>query len=103
MSTDLQSRYVHPQETWSEKKCEKRSRSAPANHRGDRPPRGLINSSSNVHPQYGQTARWNGGTVIGNEWYQSEEVPLPIIPDSYEFVQLCSWGTRIQRKPNPPN
>ena len=91
--------YTHPQQTWTAAECAKRAKSAPADHWGNRPPKGLINSSSAVHPGPGQTTRWNGGFIAPDgEHYESECVPLPIIPDTFEFVNVPSWGTRIQKK-----
>jgi len=92
------STYIHKQETWSEAECMKRARHAPKDHWGNRPPPGLINHSASSYPEYGQTVRFNGGCVREGEWYQAEAVPLPVIPDGWEFVPLCSWGPRIQRK-----
>jgi hypothetical protein len=89
--------YTHPQETWDEKECLKRSKSAPADYWGNRRPAGLINDVASSHPSYGQRVSYNGGVIIGGAWYQSEEVPLPIIPISYEFVAVPSWGMRIQK------
>jgi hypothetical protein len=91
--------YVHAQETWDAKECHKRSRFAPKNYFGDKPPVGLINHVGSAYPSYGQRLTYNGGCIRNGEWYKSEEIPLPIIPDTYEFVKLSSWGTRIQKKP----
>lgn len=90
--------FTKPQETWTAKECAKRAKSAPANHFGDCPPRGIIAGSSSTYPQYGQTMRFNGGTVVNNEWFEAVSVPLPIIPNSYEFANLVSWGTIIRKK-----
>lgn len=85
--------YTHKQETWDEKKC-----AAMAKRSRNGGPRGIIASSASSYPEYGQTIRFNGGRVIDGEWYESEAVPLPNIPDSYEFVNLVSWGTVIRKK-----
>lgn len=90
--------YVHPQETWTETKCKQAAAHAPADHWGNKPPKGLINADSSPYPRYGQTRTFNGGRVINGKWYQSERVPYPIIPDTYEIVHLSSWGDRIQLK-----
>jgi hypothetical protein len=90
--------YVHPQEKWDEAYCRKRARSAPPDHWGNKPPIGLISRAGSPYPTYGQRICYNGGCIREGEWYQSEEIPLPIIPDTYEFVTLLSWGTRIQKK-----
>jgi hypothetical protein len=90
--------YTHPQETWNEKECAKRAKSAPRDFWGNRPPKGIIASNASSRPQYGQTIRFNGGTVIKGEWYEAESVPLPIIPPTFEIVTLCSWGKIIRKK-----
>jgi hypothetical protein len=90
--------YTHPQETWNEAECAKRARHALADHWGNKPPKGIIASNASSYPQYGQTIRFNGGTVINGEWYQAESRPLPVIPASYEFSKLSSWGTIIRKK-----
>ena len=92
--------YTHPQETWDEKKCEKMSRYAPKDHWGNRPPKGIIAHSGSAYVQYGHTVRWNGGKIIEGELYESEHLPLPAIPETYEFAPLVGWGTRIQPKTN---
>lgn len=90
--------YNHPQEVWSKAKCAKMAKHAPKDSYGNRPPKGIIAYSSSIYPQYGQTRQWNGGTVKEGKLYDAERVPLPLIPESYEFVYLPSWGTRIQAK-----
>lgn len=91
--------YTYPQQIWDEAECAKRARHAPPNAYGDRPPKGIIASNASPYPQYGQTIRYNGGTVIDGEWYEAVAMPLPLIPDTYEIVSLSSWGKRIQLKP----
>ena len=93
--------YSYKQEVWSEKECEKRSKRAPSDSFGNRPPRGIIASSASVRAEYGQTVRFNGGTVIGQEWYSAEYRPLPKISPDYEFHNLSGWGLTIRKKLNP--
>ena len=90
--------FTHKQETWDEKQCAKRARYAPADARGNKPPKGIIARVASHRPEYGQTRRYNGGIVIGGEWYEAEHRPLPIIPDSYEFFTISSWGKAIRKK-----
>jgi hypothetical protein len=94
----MEKTYTYPQETWSEAECAKRAKHAPGNAFGDKPPKGIIAGSASTYPMYGQKMRFNGGTIIDGEWYQSVSVPLPIIPDTYEFYKLTSWGTVIRKK-----
>jgi len=95
--------YTYPQEIWHENKCAKMSRHAPKDAWGNLPPKGIIASNASSTPQYGQTIRYNGGTVIDGEWYEAVTRPLPAIPDSYEIVPLTSWGKVIRKKqPNLP-
>ena len=91
--------FTHPQETWSEAECAKRAKKINRDGLGTvGGPRGLINCDSASYPSYGQTRRYNGGTVINGQWYAGESVPLPIIPDSYRFRTVCSWGIIIEKK-----
>lgn len=90
--------YIHPQETWSAETCAKAAKSAPKDAGGNKFPAGLINCDSSPYPRYGQTRIYNGGTTIDGKRYRGERIPLPKIPDDYEFVTLVSWGTRIQKK-----
>jgi hypothetical protein len=80
--------YTHPQETWDRKHCEKMSKLN----------RGLIAGSASTHPMYGQTIRYNGGTIIDGKHYDAVCKPLPNIHDHFEFVQVPSWGTYIRKK-----
>ena len=88
--------FTHPQESWDAQECAERAKSAPANAYGDRPPKGIIASSASTYPEYGQTIRFNGGTVINGEWYEAVSVPLPKIADGFEFATLTGWGTIIR-------
>lgn len=90
--------FTYPVETWSETECRYHAANAPADAFGNKPPKGIIASSASTSPQYGQTQRYNGGTVINDEWYEAVARPLPIIPDTYEFYKLSSWGTVIRLK-----
>ena len=91
--------FKHPQETWDETECLKRSRKINKDGLGTvGGPKGLINCHSAPYPRYGQIRRYNGGCIREGEWYNGEEVPFPIIPDTFHFVQHCSWGTAIERK-----
>lgn len=90
--------FTHPREYWDEKECAKRAQQAHADHWGNKPPKGIIASNASSYPQYGQTIRFNGGCIRKGEWYEAESVPLPVIPRSYEFHKLSSWGLTIRKK-----
>jgi hypothetical protein len=90
--------FVFPREAWDEAECARRARHAPADAFGNKPPKGLVNSTGSTWPGYGQTVRFNGGTIVGGELYRGVSKPLPEIPDSYEFVKWATWGTRIRLK-----
>lgn len=90
--------YIHKQEVWSEKKCERQARRAPKDAWGNPPPKGIVSHSGSAHVQYGETIRFNGGCIRNGEWYEGEYKPLPIIPDTYEIVPLSSWGLIIRKK-----
>lgn len=91
--------FIHPQETWDEKECLKRSQHVNRDGLGTvGGPKGLINCDSSPYPRYGQIRRYNGGCIRGEEWYEGEEVPLPKIPNTFHFVHHSSWGTAIERR-----
>ena len=91
--------YTHPQEKWTNTDCEKRSKYAPGDRWGNKPPKGIIAGSSSTRPGYGQTVRYNGGfTAPDGQWYAAESRPLPLIPDGWEFHCLPTWGTTIRKR-----
>ena len=90
--------YEYPQETWDEKTCRKWSKHNPADHWGNRRPRGLINHIGSHEAEYGQVHEYNGGCVREGKWYQGELRPLPIIHEKYEFYPLQTWGLTIRLK-----
>ena len=90
--------FTHPQETWTEAECKKRAAKVNRDGMGTvGGPRGLIANCGSSYVQYGQTKRYNGGCVIGEEWYEGEIIPLPIIPPTYRFTSVSSWGTIIEK------
>ncbi len=89
--------YVHPQETWDDKKCAKVAKYNPKNAFGDRGIPGQIASHSSSYPQYGQQIRYNGGTIIDGELYKSVRRPFPIIPAGWKIVSYVSWGFYLVR------
>jgi hypothetical protein len=90
--------YHHaPQETWSVAECEKARKYAPADHWGNRPPKGIIQGSADARPRYGRQ-RFNGGIIIDGEWYDGTDNPYPIVPDPYVLAWLTSWGMIITTK-----
>lgn len=91
--------FAHPQETWTEAECAKRAKYRGTDGRGTKHPYpGLIASSAGAHPEYGQAVRYNGGCIREGELYDGEVIPLPKIPDTYEFFKRPTWGTYIRRK-----
>ena len=92
--------YVYPIESWDVGECKRRSRvrlrdSFCSLH----PWPGLIAGSASSYPEYGQTVRFNGGTIIDGEHYQAAHRPLPVIPPTFRFVTRPTWGTYIERAP----
>jgi len=88
--------FIHPQETWDEKECLKRSKRIHRDGMGTAGgPKGLISLSGSPYPGYGQTVTYNGGCIRNGELYGSESVPLPKIPEGFKFEKALSWGTRI--------
>jgi len=52
-----------------------------------------------VEVTYPVSYRYNGGTIIDDEWYTGYEVPPPILPDGYELVNI---GVGLQLNARPP-
>lgn len=91
--------YIHPQETWDRKRCLKESKRKRKDGLGTPYPyKGLIALDGSPYPSYGQTRRYNGGTIIEGEHFHREQVPLPKIDDDFEIVHLLSWGYQIRKK-----
>ena len=90
--------YVHKQEVWDDKECERKARYAPKDAWGNRPPKGIISQSGSPYVQYGKTVRFNGGCIRDEKWYEGETMPMPSIPENYEIVPLTAWGLIIRKK-----
>lgn len=91
--------YVHKQEIWDEKKCAQVAKRKGRDGCGTlHPYPGLVASSGSAYPQYGQAVRYNGGCIREGELYQAEQIPLPQIPDTYEFYDIITWGTYLRKK-----
>jgi len=89
--------FMHQKETWDEAKCRKASRHINRDDLGTVVgPKGLINCDSSPYPRFGQTRIYNGGCIRNGEWFNGETIPLPIIPDTYRFRDISSWGTVIE-------
>jgi hypothetical protein len=82
--------YVYPQEVWDAKQCEKAAKHRARDGLGTPYPfLGYIGSS-----QYG-IERYNGGTIINDEWYQGVNRPLPKVAKGFELVLRPTWGWQI--------
>lgn len=92
--------YVYPQEHWSAAKCALMAKRQVRDGCGTLHPwPGLIAGSASNYPEYGQTVRFNGGTIIDGELYQSVHKPLPAIPPGFRFMHRPTWGTYIAPSP----
>jgi len=81
--------YQHPQETWDEKKCEKKAKHVAQDGLGTPYPwPGYIGSHYGTH-------HYNGGCDRDGEWYEGEHWSLPIIAPGYEITKTITWGYRI--------
>ena len=88
--------YTHPQEEWDAAKCAKIAKQRGRDGYGTPHPwPGAIASHSSSHPMYGQTRRYNGGTIINGEFYNREAKPLPRIAPGYKFLNRPTWGTYL--------
>jgi hypothetical protein len=96
--TAVDNYYVHPEETWDEKKCAKLAKHYASDGLGTKYPfPGYLGCSTSGYPRFGRI-RYNGGCVRNDEWYAGEEIPFPKIPESYEIVVVPSWGWQIRKK-----
>jgi len=85
--------YTYPQETWDAKKCEKAAKHRATDGLGTPYPfLGFIGGERYA------SQRYNGGTVINDEWYQGVHRPLPIIAEGFELVHKITWGWQIIKK-----
>lgn len=93
------STYNYPAEIWDAATCERKAKHLAKDGMGTRYPfRGYIGSSASIPAAYGVT-RFNGGTVVNGEWYESTCRPLPILAKGFEIVVVPSWGWRIVKTP----
>ena len=90
--------FTHKQETWDRAKCQKEANRVFRDGMGTPGPRGIIASSGSNYPQYGQTQRYNGGTIVDGEWYEAVSVPLPAIHEDFCFESWPAWGRFIKKK-----
>lgn len=84
-------------EVWTEAECEKR-----ASHRPTRmfPRPGMIGGVIDVRLDYGIVKKPVGGFIHDGAVYGGVLKPLPVIPASFEIVEVAGWGYFIQRKTN---
>ncbi|WP_297478335.1 hypothetical protein [Ferrovum sp.] len=52
-----------------------------------------------VEVQYPVSYRYNGGTLIDDEWYAGYEVPPPIVPPGFKLVGI---GVGFEFNHRPP-
>jgi len=92
--------YQHPQETWDAKKCEKLVKRTIKDGLGTKHHlKGMLHLGELGHYAHGISVRYNGGTVIGDKWWQGEEWPLPKLPDGFQIMYVSTWGYRIIKTP----
>lgn len=94
--------YTYPQETWGAAKCLKFSRRTQRDGLGTPYPfKGYLPAP---HPcaTHGQPLRFNGGTVIDGEWYDSVMWPLPKVAEGFKWEYLCTWGYRLVKENAEP-
>jgi hypothetical protein len=91
--------YSYPVETWDAAKCAKIAKRRGTDGMGAKHPySGLIAGSASTSPEYGQTIRYNGGTVIDGEHYDAVHRPLPQIAPGFAFLKRISWGTYLVKE-----
>lgn len=90
--------FTYPAETWNKEKCEKMAKRVATDGMGTKYSfKGYIGSSASRPTAYG-TERYNGGTVIADEWYEATHRPFPILAEGFEIVVVPTWGWRIIKK-----
>lgn len=91
--------YTYPQEVWDIATCKKHARYCRKDGMGTTcTTPGLISDHASNWPGYGSSTRFNGGTLINGKLYGTVTKPLPKIPESYEIVNVSSWGYQIRKK-----
>lgn len=89
--------YQHPQAEWDQKKCERLAKRIARDGMGTK-----YHFRGYIHPgEIGHIGgiRYNGGTVIDDEWWQGEEHQLPKLPDGFKFIYVSTWGWRLIKTP----
>lgn len=87
--------FKHPQQVWNRAKCLKMANYTATDGLGTPYPfKGYIGSSASRPSAYG-TEMYNGGIVIGDEWYEGENRPFPKLAKGFQIVTVPSWGWRI--------
>lgn len=82
-------RYHYPAEQWSAAKCARMVKRITKDALGTRAPAGHVWDS-----EIGVSRDFNGGTVIGGQWYRGVIYPLPALASGYSWVR-SSLGLRI--------
>lgn len=90
------SMFIHEKEIWNEKDCAKAA--ARTKFGFPWPHKGLIAPHGSKKIHYGQSKVYGKGCIIGERWYKGETIPLPEIPNTYEFYDIPTWGIHIRRK-----
>ena len=86
--------YEYPPEIWDAKKCAKAAKHWHRDGYGTKHHRpGYIGCSTSIGG-YGRT-RYNGGTIINDEWYKGIIRHLPKVAEGYKIVQVLTWGFYI--------
>lgn len=87
--------FQYPAEVWDAKTCAQKAKHLAKDGLGTPYPfRGYLGSSACRPSTYG-TEIYNGGCVHGDEWYNGENRPLPVVAKGFKIVVVPTWGWRI--------
>lgn len=84
--------YTYKAEVWGRAKCLRFSRSIVRDGMGTPHPRPGYLQKPHPCGEWGEMLRFNGGTIIGGEWYQSVKWPLPKVAKGFKWEHILSWG-----------
>lgn len=83
--------FIHPAEAWDSAKCTKLAKRRPLDGLGSKGPQGYVPEVKSG------PRRYNGGCIIGCEWFPGETFALPAIPEGFRFEHVSSWGWFIRK------
>lgn len=90
--------YTYPTEVWSADKCLRFSKRYARDGMGTKYPFPGYLEQPHSCGRHGFPLRFNGGTVIGDEWYEAVLWPLPEVAQGFKWITEVSWGWRLVKE-----